>query len=134
MPPFNDSNYIPYSFIITDDGSYMDSTYCKMKTLELENYVNPKITIEPMDTIDDIKERAKICANLFTVKRIHKNGPVTVVIWQDGSKTIVRRSKGTKDDPYTAFCAALAKKMYGSNSQINKMIKLYTKENGKEKK
>lgn len=108
------------------EHTYPYSTWITVPTSE--------ITVKSMDTIDDIKERAKICANLFTVKRIHKSGPVTVVIWHDGSKTVVRRSKDTKDDPYTAFCAALAKKMFGSNSQINKMLKLYTKENGKEKK
>ena len=70
----------------------------------------------------------------FAVKRIHKSGPVTVVIWNDGTKTVVRRAEGSKDDPYAAFCAAVTKRIYGSNSKINKMLKVNTKENGKEKK
>ena len=54
--------------------------------------------------------------------RIHFNGPVTVVVWEDGSKTVVRRAKDIPDDPYTAFCAALAKKVYGNNTRVKKIL------------
>lgn len=70
----------------------------------------------------------------FAVKRVHRSGPVTVVIWADGTKTVVRCAEGSIDDPYAAFCAAVTKRIYGSNSKINKMLKINTKENGKEKK
>ena len=43
-------------------------------------------------------------------------------MWADSSKTIVKRSKDTPDDPYNAYCAALAKKIYGSNSRIHKIV------------
>lgn len=56
--------------------------------------------------------------------RVVKNGPALVVFWCDGTKTVVKRKKGEKDDLYHAYCAALAKKIYGSNSQIHRMIEL----------
>lgn len=56
------------------------------------------------------------------VDRVVKNGPALIVFWADGTKTIVKRKKGEKDEPYHAFCAALAKKIYGSNSQIKKIV------------
>lgn len=57
------------------------------------------------------------------VKKIIKNGPATIVFWMDDTKTVVKRKEGTQDDIYVAFCAALAKKMYGTNSKVNKMLR-----------
>lgn len=46
----------------------------------------------------------------MTPKKIIYSKNATIVFWQDGSKTIVKREKGVKDDKYSAVCAALAKK------------------------
>lgn len=59
---------------------------------------------------------------IFTPKRIIRNGPVTVVFWEDGTKTIVRLKEGTNDDPYMAFCSALAKKIFENNSKVKKIV------------
>ena len=58
----------------------------------------------------------------ITVKKIIYNDPATVVFWEDGTKTVVKRSKGEKNNHYAAFCAALAKKIYKNNSQVNKIV------------
>ena len=58
----------------------------------------------------------------ITVKKIIYNDPATVVFWEDGTKTVVKRSKGEKNNHYTAFCAALAKKIYKNNSKVNKIV------------
>jgi len=54
--------------------------------------------------------------------KIIRSGPVTVIFWEDGTKTLVRRAEGAPDDPYLAFCAGLAKKIYGNNSKVKKLI------------
>jgi limonene-1,2-epoxide hydrolase len=46
----------------------------------------------------------------------------TIVVWSDYTKTKVQLSGTDKDDPYNAFCAALAKKTYGTNSALKKNI------------
>lgn len=56
-------------------------------------------------------------------ERILKSGDRTIVFWADGTKTIVKRCVDEPDSEYTAYTAALAKKIYGSNSQIRKMLK-----------
>lgn len=57
------------------------------------------------------------------VKKIIFSGPKTIVLWDDGTKTIVSMSKNeTKFDPEAAFCAAYTKKMFGSNSKIKRII------------
>ena len=69
------------------------------------------------------------------VKRILRSGNRTIVFWQDGTKTIVKRSADTPDDDYSAFTAALAIKMYGSNSALKRMIRKKTElQKKKEKK
>ena len=47
----------------------------------------------------------------------------TTVLWNDGTRTTVKLSDDDIYDEYSAFCAALAKRIYGSNSRIKKIIK-----------
>ncbi len=83
--------------------------------------INPgKLLTE--DDIHEIVGKTSFAFNDYGVDRIIRNGPATIVIWKDGTKTIVKRSKGEKDDIYVAFCAALAKKLYGNNSKIKRML------------
>lgn len=57
------------------------------------------------------------------VKKIIFNGPKTIVLWTDGTKTIVSMSKDElRFDPEAAFCAAYTKKMFGTNSKIKRVI------------
>lgn len=63
-------------------------------------------------------------ASVFMPEKIIKSADRTIVFWKDGTKTIVRRSDDTADDLYSAFCAALAKKVYGSNSQVKKILRM----------
>ena len=67
-------------------------------------------------------------------KRIIKNGPAMVVFWKDGTKTIVKRKKGEPDNVYHAFTAALAKKIFGSNSKVNSIVGSVIDETKKSKK
>lgn len=45
---------------------------------------------------------------------------VTVVLWGDNTKTIVRAAKGDTHDAYLGYCAALAKKIHGTNSALKR--------------
>ena len=59
----------------------------------------------------------------LTPVKIRKDGPVTVVFWKDGTATSVRCGAGETYDDYVAFCAALAKKLFLSNSAIKRVLK-----------
>lgn len=60
----------------------------------------------------------------FTPKSIEWSADhrTVVVIWNDTEKTIVRLSPNDPDDIYMAFTAALAKRIFGTNSHIKKVI------------
>lgn len=61
--------------------------------------------------------------NSMNPKKIIKSADRTIVFWKDGTKTIVKRSYDSEDDIYSAFTAALAEKIYGSNSQVKKILR-----------
>lgn len=65
-------------------------------------------------------------------KVIH-NGNKTIVIWDDGDKTIVSCGDDEEFDNYTGFLAALAKKLYGSTSRAKKMVRRVTDDQRKPK-
>lgn len=56
------------------------------------------------------------------MKKIICGDPVTVVIWMDDTKTIVRRSEDTPYSEYNAVAAAICEKMFGSNTTFKKDI------------
>jgi hypothetical protein len=55
-------------------------------------------------------------------KKIIYNPPATIVFWEDGTKTVVKCSRHDLYSPYGGFCAALAKKVYGSGRRIQKYV------------
>ena len=61
--------------------------------------------------------------HLLTPVKIRKDGLVTVVFWQDGTATSVRCGACEQYDDYVAFCAALAKKIFLSNSMVKRVLK-----------
>lgn len=81
------------------------------------------------EVVTEWTKRMFFCADYLTPKRILRSGPATIVFWQDGTKTIVKRCLDDAiDSPYTAFTAALAIKIFGSNSKLKKMVKTLTEE------
>ena len=61
----------------------------------------------------------------FTPRSIEQSADhkTVCVLWQDGSKTIVKLSDNDKDDIDTAFAYALAKKVFRSNAHLKKVVR-----------
>ena len=79
-----------------------------------------KLGIPPIDPVE--------ASMRYTPKRILRSGPATIVFWEDGTKTIVKLSEGEEDNAYAAFTAALAIRIFGSNSKLKKMVQTKTEE------
>lgn len=56
------------------------------------------------------------------VKKVIFSGPKTVVLWADGTKTIVSCGAGDTYDYYAGFCAAVVKKLFGSTTHAKKVL------------
>lgn len=55
------------------------------------------------------------------VKRVIYNDPATIVLWDDGTKSVVKCMDGEPFEKFAGFCAALAKKVFGSTSKAKKV-------------
>ena len=58
----------------------------------------------------------------YTPARILKSGKATIVFWNDGTKTVVKRGEDEPDSDYNAFLAALGIKYFGSNSALKRIV------------
>ena len=87
---------------------------CNGKQLALDASV---ITGGTLDTI-------QIGKVMSEPKKIIRSGEYTTVLWMDGTKTIVKRMPGSEDSDYAAFTAALAKKVYGTNSKVERIVSM----------
>lgn len=54
--------------------------------------------------------------------KIIYNPPATIVLWADGTKTVVKCSAEDEYNEYYGFLCALSKKMFGTNSHLKKLI------------
>lgn len=103
----------------TVNTSTIDTSLSSITRAAYEQYKSPLSSTFTFDILRDLSPKKVIN---ITPKRIVKNGPALVVFWEDGTKTVVKRKKGEQDNVYHAFTAALAKKLYGSNSAINRIV------------
>ena len=106
-------------------------------------YERTKISAEDLKQAGDVSSALWRWATMFDSsrlsdclrpKRILKNGRATIVMWADGTKTIVKRAEGEPDNDYTAFTAALAIKCYGSNSEVNRIVRKTERQKSKKEK
>lgn len=51
-----------------------------------------------------------------------RNGRATVVFFADDTKVVVKLPEGEADNEYSAFCAAITKKMFGTNTRIKRKM------------
>lgn len=61
--------------------------------------------------------------NPFNIKKVYFNDPATVVLWADGTKTVVKCGEEDIYDPQTGLLMCMAKKMYGNNGKFNDILR-----------
>lgn len=99
-----------------------DEVYDKYRGLVTNtNYANPMFPT--------------IIFDLFIEKLIF-NGPTTIVLWKDGTKTVVKCKEGDTDNKEFAFLYALAEKLYtgpkGSKNEFKRFLAKYISQAEKE--
>ena len=79
---------------------------------------------EVWDTMTNVKKLSKQLLRMqeYTPKKIIQNGPAFIVIWSDGTKTVLKRKDGDQDDRYAAFGQALMIKIFGNNSRAHAVV------------
>lgn len=70
---------------------------------------------------------------LGSIKRVIFNDPATIIIWADGTKTVVKCAKDEKFDPEKGLAMAIAKKAIGNEGWYYDIFKAYLPKDGGEK-
>lgn len=58
----------------------------------------------------------------FAIDKVINNDRATIIFWDSGEKTIVKRMEGQENNLHYAFCAAVCKKLFGSSAAVNRMV------------
>lgn len=113
-------------FVKIDKDAENDELRRKCAGLEAKN-------AQLVSHITLIKELAKKSRNDVKPKRILKNGDYMTVLWEDGTKTIVKRAADEPESDYAAFTACLGIKCFGSNSALKRIVASAEVQNKKKK-
>lgn len=74
-------------------------------------------------SLDILSEAYDIVDQRINIKKIIVNSDATIVLWEDESKTVVKRMEGDSDDIYSAVAQALAKKLYyNSTTSFHRIV------------
>ena len=84
-------------------------------------------TINTTTTFIDKKPK-----NSFEIKKVHFNDPATVVIWADGTKTVVKCDEEDIYDPQTGLLMCIAKKAFGNKGRFNDILREWMPEEPEE--
>lgn len=68
------------------------------------------------------REPKKYEPKIICPVNIWENGDNTIVQWEDGTKTMVTAEHPESKSTFAGFCAALAKKIYGTTDKVMKQI------------
>ena len=116
-----------YLNIARGNGKTLTQSELLFKSLTQEDYKQMTAIETAFEKVRKAIEREQIRQGVnkfFDIKSIEVSVDhrTVVVVWADGETTKVVRSENDPDDIYMAFTAALAKKLYGSNSAIKRTI------------
>lgn len=76
----------------------------------------------PISYTDSTGYVMRITAKPFGVEKVVYNDPATVVMWSDGTKTVVKCHEGDVYDEETGFLLCCAKKLFGNTGKYNDVL------------
>ena len=97
-----------------------------MDYIDYSNMIKKRITKDVQDSVNLIY--GVYGRKHFDIRHIYFNDPVTVVLWEDGTKTIVRRDERDTYDPEKALAMAFAKKALGNKGNYYNIFKKWVPE------
>lgn len=95
--------------------------------LAIRNELEPRlIDFEPPEVLV-WNHQHDVIASMWTpcirIKKVIFNNPATIIIWSDGSKTVVKVQNGEEYDPEKGMALCCAKKLLGNKSNFNNEFK-----------
>lgn len=82
-----------------------------------------KWVIEQNAIVNDMRDEKPRTKYIPEIKTVHFSYPATVVIWEDGTKTVVKCQQDDFYSPETGLALCIAKKALGNQSNFNNEFK-----------
>lgn len=76
--------------------------------------------------------KEKVTMNTSLIKKVIFNNPATIVLWNDGTKTVVKCCSCELFDPEKGLAMAFAKKMLGNKNDYYKELKSFIPKDSEE--
>ena len=101
-------------FIVTNDGQKIP---LRVESIDFNpGYIGPEIHGYLLDLIR-VKEHDS------PIKKVIFNNPATVVIWEDGTKTVVKCQEGDTYSEELGLAMCISKKFFGNKGNFNEVFK-----------
>lgn len=117
-----------YIFQIVKDNVSITRNYKFDPNMRLD-----RVRLMQEEFLDDMKadwhrawEQHQDMVNQFEIKDVIFNYPATIVLWADGTKTVVKCQADDEFDPEKGLAMAIAKKALGNKGNYCNVIKKYT--------
>ena len=128
----NDNVLITEAGLITNSHSSIPDMWNSCDTLSLEMEISDKYTSKARNVEDLISMLFGEDIKNELIERVIFNDPATVILWADGTKTVVKCQDGEKYDPEKGLAMALVKKMCGNKGNYYKIFTKVLKKFGPE--
>lgn len=118
---------------------YGDFEYEVLNVSEVDNFVARRVKGESKVVFECVPTRPRLlgtkveavivdeipCGGYhgFGIEKVIFNCPATIVLWEDGTKTVVKCSDGDVYDEEKGLLLCIAKKAYGNNGRFNDVIR-----------
>lgn len=101
---------------------YKKSTMNILKTCPAFSSV---INMQPTHTKVKIKDEVEITINDISkyIQNVIFNPPATIILWEDGTKTVVKAQEDDEFDPEAGFTMAVTKKVFGNTGRYYETVK-----------
>ena len=73
--------------------------------------------------LEKLGVRAAEAISEMHIREVIWNNPATIIIWSDGTKTVVKCQQGDEYDPERGFLLCVAKKMFGNRGGYNDIMR-----------
>lgn len=78
--------------------------------------------LEPLNgSLDELQNE---CC-MYGIKKVIYNNPATIILWKDGTKTVVKVQNGDTYSKELGFAMCVSKKYFGNQSNFNNVFKKY---------
>lgn len=71
---------------------------------------------------------AGVVVSMPTIKKVIFHDPATIIIWRDGTKTVVKCGENDTYDKEKGMAMAICKRLYGNKGNYNNIFKEWMEE------